>query len=254
MTLTLFKNPFPSFIEHYEELSSTNDTAFEILFERGKKANGGIVVAENQSNGRGRMGRKWVSKKGDSLLLSLILIPPENYFKEFIPLGAGLSVVRCIKKCCGVDVKLKWPNDIVFDGKKLGGILVESKTMGKTPSGFVIGIGLNVKGKKDDFPFELRNKVSTIEEVSQKECDKNHLLKFLIKELKEIYNFSFSDKIVFMAELKREFIHRKGDRIKINLGNEILEGIFVEINDEGRMVINTAKGEMVIIQGEVEGL
>ncbi len=254
MSFTLFRNPFPSFIEHYDEVSSTNDIAFEILFEKGKKANGGIIVAENQSNGRGRIGRKWVSKMGDSLLLSLIFIPPENYFKEFIPLCAGLSVIRSIKKYREIDAKLKWPNDIVFDGKKLGGILVESKTMGTTPSGFVIGIGLNVKGKKDDFSLELRNKVSTIEEISKRECDKNELLKFLIKELKEIYNFSFSDKMLFMVELKREFIHRKGDRIKINLGNEILEGNFVEINDEGRMVINSKKGKRVIIHGEVESL
>jgi len=61
---------------------------------------------------------------------------------------------------------------------------------------------LNVKGKKDDFSLELRNKVSTIEEISKRECDKNELLKFLIKELKEIYNFSFSDKMLFMVELK----------------------------------------------------
>lgn len=250
MKKDLFKS-FPLMVEHHRKIGSTNDRAFEILLADGVKANGTIVLADYQEKGRGRFQREWFAREKESLLMSVVFYPPRDYPYHLIPLAVGLSVVQSIKKYTDKNVYLKWPNDIVFGGRKLGGILVESRSYGDEPLGFVIGIGINVKGKSDSFPDEIKKIAITLEEISGKACSVDEFLRIILREIRRILNISYFEKDFFMKELKKHFIHKKGDLIKINTTNLIVVGYFVEIGDNGELVISTEKGNLSLVQGEI---
>ena len=138
-------------IYHYENIASTNDAAYE-LAEKGEPE-GTLVVAEAQFHGKGRIGRKWVSPKGDGLYMSLILRPDmETDEIPSITLIAATSAVRTINELCRLDAKTKWPNDILINGKKLGGILTEIKAQPDAVDFLVLGVGINVNTPKSKLP------------------------------------------------------------------------------------------------------
>src|SRR4030042_1028611 len=132
----------------YKSTSSTNDVAAE--YAKNKNNNGLVIFAEEQTAGRGRAANKWLAGKSDSLLCSIVLtdckIKP-----ELLSLVCAVAVAEAI----GNNVKIKWPNDIILNGKKVAGILLESKTH-KTHTAHIIGVGINCRHKKKDFPAELQ--------------------------------------------------------------------------------------------------
>ena len=144
----------------YEELGSTNDRAKE-LAEEGAE-HGEIVVAEAQTAGRGRRGREWVSPPRRNLYFSVILrpeLPPSR--------AAELTLVASIAVCdaarqAGVDAGIKWPNDLLASGKKLAGILTELATEPDRVHWVVVGVGVNVNSRPEDFPEELRDEATSL--------------------------------------------------------------------------------------------
>ena len=148
-------------IHSYRSVSSTNRIAFQIA-ERGAE-HGDVVVAEYQTEGRGRLGKSWESLKG--LYFSIIIKPlgliTSDYSK--ITLTVGLAVAEAIDEIAGVHTHLKWPNDLYLNGKKCGGILTESSLTGDVSSHFVIvGVGINTHTEKDDFPLNLQEKATSL--------------------------------------------------------------------------------------------
>ncbi len=241
----------PSFLEHHETLSSTNDRAWDILLKEGSRADRGVVVADFQEKGRGRAGRKWFAEKCRSLLMSVIYMPPERSDIRLLPLAAGLSVIKALSTCAGIDARLKWPNDIVFSGKKLGGILVETRTSGGDLIGAVIGIGLNLHGRPDDFPSELRSSAITIDMSSMHTCDRDRMMAALFEQLNYHLDLCFSRPAELMEELADLWAHRPGDPVKVSLGGQTIEGIFRGITPSGELILATSSGETRLIQGEI---
>ena len=143
----------------FETVGSTNDVARALAGE-GAPA-GTTVIAEHQARGRGRHGRNWRAAPGSSLLMSVIL-RPASAAPVALPLRVGLAVARAIESVASLDVGIKWPNDLVIDGRKLGGILCEtSPEPGRRP--FVVaGIGLNVLQAPDDWPADLRDHATSL--------------------------------------------------------------------------------------------
>ena len=137
---------------HLRETSSTNDIARGLA--SGGAAHGVLVTAGAQTHGRGRQGRTWSAPAGEGLLMSLILRNPPS----LLPLAAGLAVADAVAKF-GIDATLKWPNDVLADGRKLAGILAE----GRPQEGWaIVGIGLNVAVDPNDLPTEIRQTSSTM--------------------------------------------------------------------------------------------
>ena len=130
-------------VHHFETLDSTNDLAKE-LAARGAPE-GTVVVAETQTGGRGRLGREWNSPPGVGLYVSLVLRPmlPPMELPQ-ITLTTAVAVVRAVRRVAGVAPGIKWPNDLLFNGKKLGGILTEMETESDRIRHVVVGLGLNV--------------------------------------------------------------------------------------------------------------
>ena len=241
----------PSFLEHHETLSSTNDRAWEIIAKEGKMADRGVVVADFQEKGRGRAGRKWFAEKSGSLLVSVICMPPGSGEIQLLPLATGLGAIKAIFSCAGTEARLKWPNDIVVEGKKMGGILVETRSSGGEVTGAVIGIGLNLRGNAADFPEEIRASATTLEMSSGKACERDQVLAALFEQLNYYLDLCFSSPGELAGELSGLWAHRPGDTMKVSFRGQTIEGVFGGVNASGELVLATSSGETRLIQGEI---
>lgn len=126
----------------FNEVDSTNDVAFDSA--RQPDADGLVVLANSQRRGRGRQGRTWLSPPGANVLMSALLIDPQNKLAhEPLTIATGLAVAQSLEQACGIETQLKWPNDVMIDGAKVAGVLVEVRSIDHRPC-VVIGIGINV--------------------------------------------------------------------------------------------------------------
>jgi len=163
----------------YKSTSSTNDIAAE--YAKNPDNDGLAVFAEQQTKGRGRNGSTWQSPPAQSILCS-ILLTKDSPNAELLSLTAAVAVARTIDKPGQFPAKIKWPNDILIDNKKIAGILIESKTFnGRNAS--IIGIGINCRQKKSDFPTQLRSIATSIDLQSPSKCDRTLIAKRLLTEL-----------------------------------------------------------------------
>ena len=157
----------------YNRTSSTNDIAAE--YAKNKKNHGLTIFAEEQTAGRGRAGTKWRSGRADSVLCS-ILLTDTKCNANLLTLTCAVAVAEAIGKPGSSEAKLKWPNDVILDGKKVAGILVESKTH-NSYTAYILGIGINCHQKKDSFPPELQTSATSIDIESHSITDRNLLAK-----------------------------------------------------------------------------
>ena len=251
MKSKLFPKGFPSVLKRYKTISSTNDVAIDFLVEKGKESNGAVFIAEYQENGRGRLGRSWFSMEGQNLLMSFVFIPNENCRWSLLPLAAGLSCVKAIRKYKKVETKIKWPNDIIYENKKMGGILTESRTIGIKILGVVVGIGINVKGGKDSFPEEILSIATTMEEASNQKCSVEEFTDVLLKEIPDSFESAVANSKSFVNEVENFLIHQKGDAIEISSGENCVSGNYEGLNENGEIVLNTKSGLKIFNCGEI---
>jgi BirA family biotin operon repressor/biotin-[acetyl-CoA-carboxylase] ligase len=163
----------------YNHTSSTNDIAAE--YAKNKENDGLAIFAEEQTAGRGRAGTKWHSGRGDSILCS-ILLTSRNCNPELLSLACPVAVAEAVGKIAHSQAKIKWPNDIILNGKKVAGIIVESKTVNGNTA-YIIGIGINCHQKKSSFPRELQTTATSIDIESRSICDRISLAKRLLSSL-----------------------------------------------------------------------
>jgi BirA family biotin operon repressor/biotin-[acetyl-CoA-carboxylase] ligase len=156
----------------FESTSSTNDIAGE--YAKGADNDGLVVFAESQTAGRGRSGNKWLAGKGDSILCS-ILLTSVKISGELLSLAAAVAAAEAI----GRKAKIKWPNDIILNGKKVAGILLETKKL-KSHTAFILGIGINCNQKVSDFPHQLQQTATSIDIETAATTDRITLAKRLL--------------------------------------------------------------------------
>lgn len=144
----------------FRSVDSTNDVARR-LADRGAPG-GTVVLTAEQRAGRGRRGREWIGAPGQSLLLSVILRPPEADAVSVLPLRLGLAVARAIEDTAGLEVGIKWPNDLIAAGRKLGGVLCEGAMEGGRTLFVIAGIGVNVLQRDNDWPAHLHGHATSI--------------------------------------------------------------------------------------------
>ena len=160
----------------YASTASTNDVAAE--YAKNKSNDGLVVLAEEQTRGRGRSGNKWVSASGESILCS-ILLTDCSLGAELLSLTMAVALAEAIGKCVRQEAKIKWPNDIILNGKKTAGILVESKKVARY-NAYVIGIGINSHQCKGDFPADLQKTATSIDIETGTNTDRITLTKRLL--------------------------------------------------------------------------
>ena len=172
-------------VHHFETLDSTNDLAKELAAQGAPE--GAVVVAETQTGGRGRLGREWNSPPGVGLYVSLVLRPmlPPMELPQ-ITLTTAVAVVRAVRRVAGVAPGIKWPNDLLFNGKKLGGILTEMETESDRIRHVVVGLGLNVNNP--GFPPELAATATSLTLAAGGTFSRVHLLQAWLEEFEALYD------------------------------------------------------------------
>jgi len=145
----------------YDSIDSTNLEALRWAAEEGAPE-GALVVADVQTTGRGRWGRSWLAEPGRALMFSAVVRPLEAAAARLLSTAAGLAVAEGIDKTCGIETKLRWPNDVLAGDRKLGGILVESRSAGHALDAFVVGVGINLYLRGGDLPDEVAERATSI--------------------------------------------------------------------------------------------
>jgi len=163
----------------YNRTSSTNDIAAE--YAKNKENDGLAIFAEEQTAGRGRTGAKWLSGRSDSIICSILLTSCKCN-PELLSLACPVAVAEAVGKIAHSHAKIKWPNDIVLNGKKVAGIMVESKKVNGSTA-YIVGIGINCHQKKTSFPRELQTTATSIDIESCLICDRISLAKRLLSSL-----------------------------------------------------------------------
>ena len=225
-------------IVYYEEANSSNDIAKKDALAAEE---GTIVVVEQQTGGRGRLGRRWASPKG-GIWFSTILKPRISLEKTSrLTLTFGLSVVKTIRMY-GIDAKIKWPNDVLINGKKVSGILTEVEAEVDAVEFVVIGIGINVNMSLKDIPEDLRENSTTLRDETGQTFDRVEFLQKLLYEMEQDYiRFStqpFSDIINEIVSLSDTI----GKDVTVTMPNRIVNGVVVGISKTGALLLKRNDG------------
>ena len=237
-------------IRFFDSIGSTNDEALKWASEDAPDLS--LVVSDEQTAGRGRSDRKWFTPAGSALAFSLILRPSDvelEHPTRITGLGA-LAVIESLRFLSGVS-QIKWPNDILIDGKKVAGILVESNWLGNTLDGYVLGLGVNVLKSSVPTLENIAFPATSIEDNSDgKTIDRVELLKGILSALIKWRNKLGED--VFTKAWENSLAYR-GERITVSRdGQSPKTGELIGLNPSGNLQIRTLNGEMQEIHfGEI---
>ncbi len=172
----------------FEDIPSTNSFALELI--RKNPRDGALVCADHQTEGRGRLDRLWFSPPGLNIYASLIKALPDAasiHNTGWIPLLAGLAILQALGKSTELSLDLKWPNDILSHGRKLGGILCETTTGLAGKRWVVIGFGINVNQAKTSLPLELQETATSLQEESGRQWDRLSLLHQMTSSVENLF-------------------------------------------------------------------
>ena len=236
----------------YESIDSTNLEAARL--SKNGAGHGTVVVAQTQTAGRGRRGRSWESPKGSNLYFSLLLRPKTEPVKApMLTLVMAVALARAINQTAGCDVGIKWPNDLVADGRKLCGVLTEMHLQKEKPAieDVIIGVGINVSDC--EWPEELRDKATSLERVCGRLIAPGKLWAQTMLIFEELY-----EEFILAGDLTP--IMETYNGLLVNLGREVTvldpkgdyRGVAVGITPTGELVVETADGERrEVFAGEV---
>ena len=243
-------------VECLETVDSTNTRAKQ-LAELGEPE-GTLVVAEEQTAGKGRRGRGWASEPGIGIWMSLILRPqlkPQQ--AASVTLVAAMAVAKGIRECCGLETGIKWPNDVVINGKKICGILTETSSEPDYIHYAVPGIGINAN--TPEFPEELRDRATSIYLETGKKTDRNALIAAVMNAFSDYYRRYLET--ADLSLLKDEY-----DAMLVNMNREVLilygmvedadpekseKGVAKGIAPSGALLVETEAGLKEVLSGEV---
>ena len=175
-------------IEFYETIRSTQDRAKEILLEENIKDNGKIVVANIQTNGRGTNSRTWYTD-GENIAITIILYPQNRNISEFKDFTINIAecMKKAIQKTYDINLEIKKPNDLILNGKKIGGILTESTLLKETVKTLLVGVGFNVQ--KSVFEEEIKDLATSLKkEYKNIEFDRDIIVAKFLEEFENMYN------------------------------------------------------------------
>ncbi len=233
-------------IHYLRKCTSTQDVA-DNLAKQGCDE-GTVVICEEMSEGRGRLGRSWTAPRG-GLWFTVVLRPPPLQNLQLLSLATGLAVAKSINELYGLNAKLKWPNDVLINEKKVCGVLIEAKAEADIIKYVLVGIGINVN---NELPNELRGTATTLGSITGKVIPRLPLLLTVLKNLDLIYSL--------IRESKTEAVIKEWIRNSSTIGRyvraevvsgEVVEGLAVTVDRYGRLVIKTKGGNVAINAGDV---
>lgn len=234
-------------IIHFDTIESTNDYGKEIA---GKEIEGTVIISEEQTKGKGRLGRNWHSKSGEGIWMSMILKPNMTPYKApFITLIAGASIVKSLNNL-GIDATIKWPNDVIINGKKLCGILTELSAEIERINHIVLGIGINVKTM--DFSPEI-SEIATSLQKEGYNLSRVDIVKNILEEFENLYiDYVENDSKDETIKICRQYSAVIGKDIYAIRGENKELVKCLDIDENGNLIVINSKGEKVeIMSGEI---
>lgn len=238
-------------IVHFDSLPSTNSKAKELA--ELDECDGTVVISEEQTSGRGRLGRNWVSPKYKGIWMSIILKPDINPIEAVKLTQIAAAAAICAAEELHVNTLIKWPNDIVINHKKVCGILTEMSAELTQINYVVVGIGINVNIDEEDFPEDVKNTATSFKIETKKYINRQELTARLLNNFESLYaEFIKNNNFKASIDICREKSALMGkDILVINRGRSI-EAKALDIDEEGRLLVEYADGKHeYVISGEV---
>ena len=227
-------------VQYYPELPSTMDEAARLAKEEAEE--GAVVEAEKQSAGRGRQGRSWVSQPGN--LLVSVLFRPTLETLPFINIIGGIAAARSVRKVTGLDVKIKWPNDLLIGGRKAAGILAESAIVGNSVWYAVLGVGMNVsldtKQIEEISPFAI-----SVNSAAGKEVPREDLLRQFLMDLDSLY-IALNNGESPMQEWQG-MLETIGQRLVATWGDDTYHGVAEDTDELGNLILRQDDGSLLTL-------
>ena len=232
-------------IHLHESIKSTNSEA-ERLLAIGEDAPF-AVLTNYQTGGRGRHGKKWVCPKNGNMNLSFASRPNVNFTQmRTLTLWLGINVVKLLRKITGSNnIKIKWPNDIVIDARKIGGILTEASIDCENVKSLVIGIGINCNSTRSDFPNPLSDTITSLREISGKQISINEISAKLLVSIQNSLDKLIDglDSITLLDDWnKLDALFNK--RIQVINGKNKIAGVAQGIDNDGNLLLKLKNGEV----------
>ncbi len=227
----------------FDRVASTNDVA-KALAEEGAP-DGTAVLAEEQTGGRGRFGRRWASPLG-GLWLSLVL-RPRRPATEWSCLGfaASVAAATAVETVAGLSVRVKWPNDLMLEGRKLGGVLVEA-----SGAYVVVGIGMNVNLQREALPADVRALATSLEERLGHTTDFVALTQEVLREIERFYHLVEDDPHFVMEQWVARSL-TVGRPVRVVSTKESFDGVAESVDDQGALLVRTSAGLRRVVASDV---
>ena len=231
---------------YHKSTGSTQDVA-RAEGETGA-AEGTAALAEEQTAGRGRMGRAWVSPAGTNLYLTLLMRPPVARLRS-LSIIAPLATAEAVEETTGLSPTIKWPNDVLIAGRKLAGVLIETELSGQAVKYALVGIGLNVNFDVEQVP-EIAEIATSLKRELGREVSREAVLAALFNRFEALYQEASRGRSVYEAWRSR--LETLGRPLKVTFGGQVEAGVAEDVDGEGSLVLRRADGSQVTIAaGEV---
>lgn len=236
-------------IYHAQQIDSTNSWARQLALANA--AEGTLVVAESQNGGRGRLGRQWSSPQG-GIWLSLILRPQLPVYQvQLMTLLTAVVVVETTKMVAGLAAGIKWPNDVLVNGKKLAGILTEISADMDCLRFLLVGVGINANVALSSLPVEIQQLATSIVAETKEPISRRawvqHFLKLYEQEYLKVQRDGFAD----ILQRWRQYALTLGQVVAVQSGERTISGKAVDINEQGALLIKTTDGIKTVWAGDV---
>jgi len=238
-------------VREYGEVSSTQEVAEKLAL--GGAREGTVVLAERQNSGRGRMERRWLSPKG-GLYLSIVLRPGRVEGVHLLTLVGALAAAEGTRKAAGVSPKIRWPNDLVVGGRKLGGVIATASTRGESLEFVVVGIGVNGNFGTDELG-DLSSASATLMEMAHGRVDLNSLRSRILEEFAVRYEGWRRGEERKLIGLVRSLLSTSGKKVEFaHLRGTVKRGIAEKLEDDGSLAVKVSGERMRLRAEEVEWL
>jgi BirA family biotin operon repressor/biotin-[acetyl-CoA-carboxylase] ligase len=238
-----------SSVTYFPTVGSTNDVAAAL-------AEGAVVIADEQTAGRGRRGHTWFSPAGSGLYVSIVLVPAGSVDARratlLTTIAAGVALADGIESAMGLRVRLKWPNDLYVGARKLGGILAEAPAAGDRIARVVVGYGINVA--ESAYPPELRDRVTSLESETGRAASRAHVFGETLAALAARYDDLLAGRFDAILNGWRGRANAAGAPVEWDDGRGRRSGRVVDIDDDGALLVKTGCTIEKIVSGELQWL
>lgn len=237
-------------IEYFDSIDSTNTEARRLAANGAGE--GTVVIAETQTKGRGRLGRSWASPPRRNLYLSIVLRPPIAVAEAAqLTLVAGVAVAEALREWTP-HAAIKWPNDVVIDGRKLVGILTEMEADDDRVRFVILGIGVNLNAAPEDFPEELRDKATALCATVGRPIDRTAFADRLLSRIDERYGLFLTNGFAALRPLWEACSCLTGRTVQIEGAGQRHAGVVTGISDDGALILRDSTGRDVrVVAGDV---